>query len=172
MIPFRSSTLLLLLVVVMTLVGAMPVSAQDLERTLESPRIVDVTDADTVTLEYGPEGERETNRVRFAGIDAPESDQPYGYQATAYMMDRIRASESLTVRVEKDTGRWERLVGVLYLDGASLNRWLVEQGHAWVYDHYNDDPRLPEVEKKARAEGRGLWSMDDPTPPWEWRQNH
>lgn len=50
-----------------------------------------------------------------------------------------------------------------------MNRWLVRRGHAWVYDRYADDPRLPALEREARRHRRGLWRRSDPIPPWRWR---
>ena len=66
-----------------------------------------------------------------------------------------------------------RLVGVLSVDGKSLNMELVEAGLAWWYQRYApDDRELAEAEKEARAAKRGLWADSDAVAPWEWRKRN
>lgn len=49
--------------------------------------------------------------------------------------------------------------------------WLVRQGHAWAFDRYLEEgPLLPDLEAKARAAVRSLWTAAEPVPPWQWRQ--
>ena len=122
-------------------------------------RVTHVRDGDTIEL-----GER---AVRLQGIDAPESDQPYGKRAGQALRERIGGRR---VRVETHgRGSYGRVIGTVFLDGANVNAWLVRKGYAWVYDRYNDDPRLPRLERQARQAQRGLWAGSDPVPPWQWR---
>lgn len=105
--------------------------------------------------------------VRLQGIDAPERDQPHGGRATAALKSLILHRR---VRLEvQGADQYGRLIAVVYRDGRNINRWLVEQGHAWEYDRYSEDPVLGRLECQARAADRGLWAADDPIPPWEWR---
>lgn len=39
-----------------------------------------------------------------------------------------------------------------------------------VYRQYMTDKSLLYDEAKAREEGLGLWSMNAPVPPWDWRR--
>lgn len=122
-------------------------------------QVTHVRDADTIEL-----GDR---TVRLQGIDAPESDQPYGRKATRAMRRKV-----LDERVRVEThgrGNYGRIIGTVWLEGLNVNGWLVSRGYAWVYDKYNEDPRLPELEEIAWEESRGLWSKQEPVPPWEWR---
>ncbi|MFP3960223.1 MAG: thermonuclease family protein, partial [Spirochaetaceae bacterium] len=108
--------------------------------------------------------------VRLHGIDAPESDQPYGGRATAFTEER---SLGLPVIVEViDRDRYGRLVGEVVLpDGESLNEALVEAGYAWWYRRYApEDEALRRLEEEAREAERGLWAAEDPVAPWEWRR--
>lgn len=121
--------------------------------------VTKVTDGDTIEA-----GGRD---VRLQGIDAPERDQPHGNQATASLKSLI-----LHRRVRLDvrgTDQYGRLIAVAYTEGRNVNRWLVEQGHAWEYDRYSEDPALGPLERKARRADRGLWASESPIPPWEWR---
>lgn len=124
-------------------------------------RVTHVRDGDTVEC-----GERV---VRLAGIDTPESDQPHG-GAAGRALRRLVGGE--VVRVVTDTrGVHGRIIGVVHYQGRNVNAWLVRQGHAWAYDRYLDPgSELPDLERRARANGRGLWAGSGPIPPWEWRQ--
>lgn len=106
--------------------------------------------------------------VRLQGIDAPESNQRHGGRATAALKSLILHRR---VRLEvQGTDRYDRLIAVVYSEGRNVNRWLVEQGHAWEYDRYSEDPALGRLERQPRAADRGLWAAADPVAPWEWRQ--
>ncbi len=54
----------------------------------------------------------------------------------------------------------------------TANAELVRQGHAWVYERYNQDPTLPDLQARARRQHLGLWAQKNPTPPWTWRQKN
>ena len=129
------------------------------------PRIVDAD-----TLAFGKE------RVRIEGIDAPETRQncrdaagrtyACGKAATAALRARV-AGEPVTCRGdEKD--RYGRLIGFCFFaDGASLNGWVVRQGHALAYRKYSK--RYIQAEAAAKAEGLGIWAGEF-VPPWKWRR--
>jgi len=122
-------------------------------------RVSQVIDGDTVTV-----GGRD---VRLQGIDAPESDQLHGANATR-ALERLIGGKRVQLDVT-GTDRYDRLIAVVYHDRRNVNRWLVKQGHAWEYDRYSDDPALARLERQAREANRGLWAASDPMAPWEWR---
>jgi endonuclease YncB( thermonuclease family) len=43
-------------------------------------------------------------------------------------------------------------------------------GLAWHHKKYSSDPVLAEAEEQARRLKKGLWSMPNPVPPWEYRR--
>ena len=125
-----------------------------------SARVTHVRDGDTVEC-----GERV---VRLQGIDAPESDQPYGTEAGKALRLKV-LGERITVK-SQGRGNYGRIIGVLVHEGTNVNAWLVRQGHAWAYDRYlGPASRLPDLERRARRAGRGLWAAANPVPPWRWR---
>jgi endonuclease YncB( thermonuclease family) len=80
------------------------------------------------------------------------------------------AGEGVGIEV-RDTDRYGRTVGVVYQGNRNINLSMVKAGYAWWYKRYapfNDD--LREANRRARAQGLGLWSEPDPVPPWEWRR--
>lgn len=129
------------------------------------PHVVKVHDGDTITVVT----QGTSQRVRLAGIDCPESDQPYGEEATATTKSLVlNATVAITAMV---TDRYERAIAEVRLpDGRSLNHELVKAGACWWYRKYApSDTELEQLETEAREQRRGLWETANPVPPWEWR---
>jgi endonuclease YncB( thermonuclease family) len=127
-------------------------------------RVVSVHDGDT--LRAIDEGKVE-QRIRLAGIDAPERGQPFGNVARERLA-ALTMGKAVAVDVE-DVDRYGRTVARLEADGLDVCRQMVADGLAWHFTRYSDDQRLAAAEREARAERRGLWRDPAPVPPWEWR---
>ncbi len=142
-------------------------------------KVVRILDGDTIEVLQG----KTTHRVRLAGIDAPESSQPFGTMVLRRPPFGTKAKRALSavvggesVRVDwHKRDRYDRLVGKVTLDGADVNLSLVESGLAWWYREYSGeqsarDRHLYEAaERRARQARRGLWADPDPVAPWDWR---
>ena len=108
-------------------------------------------------------------KVRLDRIDAPEKDQPYGKESTAYLASLIRGK---TVRVEwvkKD--QYGRVLGIIYLDKTDINLKMVETGNAWHYSYFDKTPAYIAAESAAKEQKLGLWASDNVVSPYEWRKN-
>ncbi len=133
-------------------------------------KVVHILDGDTVEV---LDANKDTHRVRLAGIDAPESKQPFGTKAKQQLSARV-GGEAVSVAWHK-RDRYDRLVGKIMLDGADVNLALVRAGYAWWYREYAgeqspSDRRLYEAaENAARREGAGIWADPRPIAPWDWR---
>lgn len=129
--------------------------------------IVGVADGDTVTL-LEPESKVQ-HRIRLADIDAPESRQDYGQQSKRNLSNLVYNQTVTALCKEHD--KYGRAICTLYLGDQNINTEQVRQGLAWVYRTYapRNSP-LYRMEDEARAAGRGLWQLSNPTPPWEWRR--
>ena len=127
-------------------------------------RVVGVGDGDTLTVRTD-DGRRV--RVRLAGIDAPEHDQPYGAAATR-SLTALALNRTVRVRrvAEDDYGR---VVGAVFAGGRDLDAEQVRRGMAWVYRRYARSRRLYALEAEAKQARRGLWADPNPIPPWDWR---
>ncbi len=129
-------------------------------------RVISIEDGDTITILV----DSRPVRVRFFGIDSPERGQDY------YRTARKRVSVlcyRTDVKVQpKGKDVYGRTLGIVFLaDGRNLNQLLVEEGLAWWFQKYAPrDKKLKSLEEAARKAKRGLWSMDDPIPPWEYRK--
>jgi endonuclease YncB( thermonuclease family) len=134
-----------------------------------------VLDGDTVDVRTA-EG---ILRIRLEGIDCPEDDQPWGEIAKAGLIKMIGGRGVMIELCCKDKyGRWLGTIFVKDKDTGALtnvNARMVLLGHAWVYraflSHLPRDRRgdLYQKERWARSRKVGLWSTDNPVPPWEWR---
>lgn len=142
-----------------------PISRPNLntDRSRIEAVVVNVVDGDTIDVtvdgvEY---------RVRYIGIDTPETVhptrgvEPYGKEAS---VRNVQLVEGKTVYLEKDvseTDQYGRLLRYVWLeDGSMVNETLVAEGYAQVATYPPDvryTDRFTELQRVARAEGRGLW---------------
>jgi len=140
--------------------------------------ITKIVDGDTLVLKE-TNGER---KIRLYGIDAPEADQPYSEEATEALNFLIGKEVSGT-EVDKPD-RYGRTIAILEYEirhsvyereRHNINKYMVENGHAWVYPQYcKDQPLCEEMEAAeavAKSQGLGLWKDEGAVPPWEWRKS-
>ena len=108
-------------------------------------------------------------RIRLSEIDTPEMNQPWGIEARSALVSKV-SNVLLKVNVV-DTDRYGRKVAKVWFGRQDINRELVREGHAWVYERYLSDTTLLLDQAKAKEEAIGLWQVSDPIPPWQWRMS-
>jgi endonuclease YncB( thermonuclease family) len=133
-------------------------------------KVVRVVDGDTLdVLADGPV----VHRVRLAGIDAPESGQPFGARARLRLLAFADGE-----RVEVDWSKrdkYGRIVGKLICNGRDLNLAMVRTGFAWWFREYAGEQSAVDqllyetAEDRARAERLGLWAEPETVALWGWR---
>ena len=107
-------------------------------------------------------------KVRLDRIDAPEKDQPYGKESTAYLTKLIKGR---TVRVEwQKKDKYGRVLGIVYLDKTDINLKMVETGSAWHYSYFDKTPAYAAAEAAAKEKRLGFWQGETPISPYEWRR--
>lgn len=114
-------------------------------------------------------------RIRFHGVDAPESSQLCYQmpsraawrcgQKAALALDAYIAGRTVTCQ-PRETDRYNRLISVCSAGGVDLNAWMVSQGWAVAYVQYSRD--YVSLEGQARAASRGIWSGVFEAP-WDFR---
>lgn len=127
-----------------------------------------VSDGDTIVVRT-KSGEK--LKVRFYAIDAPEKAQPYGPQSTGILKNLV-LNQYIALDVI-NTDRYGRQVAVVYLDRQDINAEMIKLGAAWHYRYYDKSSNYnyyERLEQEARANRRGLWNRDYPTPPWDYRK--
>jgi endonuclease YncB( thermonuclease family) len=130
------------------------------------PRIVD---GDTVQI-----GEA---KIRFAGIDAPETDQvcldSSGQKwacgvASRDALAKFSAGRSWECDVI-GTDRYGRSLGKCFVEGDDISTWMVRSGWALSFVRYSHD--YDKDEETARRAQAGLWSGAF-IAPWDWRHRN
>jgi len=128
-------------------------------------KVIGVTDGDTIVVL--DENNKQT-KIRLEGIDCPESGQDFGSRAK---QATVELCFQKTVIVEQTgTDRYNRMLANVYVNGICVNKELLRLGMAWHYKQYNKNEELAKIEQEARVAKVGLWSTQDPIPPWEWRR--
>jgi micrococcal nuclease len=128
-------------------------------------KVVGVTDGDTLTL---LDDEKQQHTIRLEGIDSPESGQAFGSSSKEALSRKVFGKSPWTEW--RETDKYGRTLGHIYLDGRHINLEMVADGLAWHYKQYSTDPRLANAEVVARGKRLGLWNVSSPpTPPWEFR---
>ncbi len=132
--------------------------------TFEEALVVRVIDGDTVELNCG-------ERVRYLGIDAPETVDPeepvecYGPEASERNKELVEGKVVTLLRDGSDRDSYGRLLRYVFVDGTFVNGDLVWGGYAYARS-YNDPPRLyqtlVQLERSAREGQRGLWQECPP----------
>lgn len=146
--------------------AVLPATAEELHG-----KVVGVTDGDTITVLDADKGQ---HKIRLAGIDAPEKNQPFGQRSKESLAELVAGKDVTVVTHKQD--RHGRDVGQVLLDGRDVNRVQVERGMAWFYRQYQrelrpEDRALYEsAETDAKEKRLGLWRDKTPVPPWEWRK--
>jgi micrococcal nuclease len=131
--------------------------------------VLSIGDGDTITVREN--GSKTT--VRLACIDAPETSQQGGKEATNYLKQLIPTGTTVGLRTVT-TDRYGRTIGEIYRNGDSVNLKMVKQGQAVVYRQYldaceNTQDQFLEAEQKANKRELGFWSQPN-VLPWDYRQ--
>jgi endonuclease YncB( thermonuclease family) len=135
-----------------------------------------VTDGDTITVVT--DGQNVT--IRLVGIDAPEKSrgkhqpgQPFSQSSTKYLASLV-LNKPVNI-VSYGTDRYDRTLGVVYIDGINVNLEMVKAGLSEVYrgkpaPGFDNGP-YDKAENEARSAGIGMWSLGDKyVSPREWRR--
>jgi endonuclease YncB( thermonuclease family) len=128
-------------------------------------KVVDITDGDTFKL---LKKDSTQIKVRFHGIDCPESKQPFSNVCKKYLSDLIFGKQVFLKNMSLD--RYGRTLAIVFLDTINVNENMLSAGMAWHFKKYDKNLKWSELENKARIERIGLWKDDNPIPPWEWRK--
>ena len=106
-----------LLIATYCLVLALSTEASEL-----TGKVVSVSDGDTLRVLV----DDQQIKIRLGGIDAPESDQPFGQASKRYLAEAVAGQTVVVIFEKKD--RYGRVIGKVLLDGADMNLRQVEAG--------------------------------------------
>ncbi|EOX7343097.1 TPA: thermonuclease family protein [Citrobacter freundii] len=130
--------------------------------TKNEVKVIRVIDGDTFVIS------NDSKHIRMAEIDAPEKTQSYGVESYMTLKNKIEGKVVILDVISQD--KYGRLISNVYLNGESVNRYLVSIGSAWVYEYYCKDKSLYSLQYKSKITKKGLWREDRPLPPWKYRE--
>src|SRR5438034_1570900 len=126
-------------------------------------RVVRVVDGDTIKVRL--DGGR-TERVRYIGIDTPESVKPdtpvqcFAKKAS-HFNDSLVSGRDVTLKTDaEERDRYGRLLAYVYADGRFVNRELVARGYArtlTIPPNVAHEDEFARLARRAREAGLGLW---------------
>ena len=138
--------------------------------------VIGVSDGDSIRVKC-PE-RTAAFPVRLAAIDAPElkhtgfvrtSYQPWANESRAALSDLCLKETVDIQRIGFD--RNKRAIGFVLCKGHDASVQQVAGGHAWSFlPPKGYGPTFLELEKRARDDGKGLWSLPNPIRPSDWRK--
>jgi micrococcal nuclease len=129
----------------------------------EQGKVIGIVDGDTIDCLVNSK----TIRVRLNAIDAPEKKQDYYIKSKQALAGLCYGKN--VIMVEHGHDRYKRLIADLYVNNQYINSKMVELGMAWHFKKYSKDPKLAAIENTARINKKGLWSMQLPIAPWDYR---
>ena len=116
--------------------------------------VVRVVDGDTIDIiiDLGFNLTKK-ERVRLAGIDAPESrttdleEKKMGLESKEFLTRRLNDCVNLKVKTEKD-GKYGRMLGWIHCGETNINEEMIYRGYAWKYDGGTKQKDLEELRKR------------------------
>ena len=116
-----------------------------------------VLDGDTIDVEI--DGQK--YRVRYIGIDTPESGSPCADDATQVNVGLVWQETVTLVKDESETDRFDRLLRYVYVGETFVNAELVARGYATSVRFPPDiafADYFDQLQASASASGLGCWS--------------
>ena len=127
-------------------------------------QVINIAEGDNMTVII----DKQWVRVRLAGIEAPEINQPFGMRSRKSLSDLCFWQQVVVTPKGKD--QYGRMLAKVRCGDVDAGTEQVKRGMAWIYDQYVKDASLKPIQEEAKAAKRGLWSDPYARPPWQWRE--
>ena len=139
--------------------------------------------ADNVRIIDGDTIEINGEKIRFSGIDAPESNYR-GKKQVCYLNEKKvfcgelsteklkekKGTNSITCEREKGKDFYGRTLAECFINDESLSKFMVRNGYAFDYTRYSKK-KYAKDEEYAKTNKLGIWTMKFEYP-WEWRKKN
>ena len=140
-----------------------------------SSKNVLVIDGDTIILDK--------KKIRFSGIDAPESffrgkkqicnletQKVYCGELSKKKLSQKIGNNFVKCLIEKKKDRFNRILAECFVNDESLSVYMVKNGYAFDYAKYSKK-KYEEHENFAKKNNLGLWKTKFEYP-WVWRKKN
>lgn len=131
----------------------------------ETAQVLRIVDGDTIDVQMGGQD----FRVRYIGMNTPETGQPCATEATNYNAELVMGKTVTLVKDVSETDRYGRLLRYVYVGDVFVNAELVRQGYANAATYPPDvayADLFVQLQAEARAGSRGCWAA--PTSGTSW----
>jgi endonuclease YncB( thermonuclease family) len=136
---------------------------------------IKIFDGDTIKINE--------KKIRFSGIDAPESyykgkkqtcklDEKEifcGEISKTKLIEKI-GNNSVNCILEKNKDKYKRSIGECFIKGESLSVYMVRNGYALDWPLYSKG-KFSKDQEFAKENNLGIWAMKFDYP-WVWRANN
>ena len=157
----NSTHRLLILISISLIMGCqLGTDTETYEQTTSYERVASVIDGDTIELASG-------ERVRYIGIDTPETHHPdkpiecFGIEATVRNRELVEGKDIELVSEGEDRDKFGRLLRHVFIDGTFVNAQLVWEGFARA-SSFGEPSKFHQVfvqlEVASRDAKRGIWN--------------
>ena len=137
----------------------------EINNATQTGTVVKIIDGDTFDLLTK---EKNTIRVRMNGIDCPERKQDFYKVSKDALAVYISQKEVKLITTGRD--RNKRTIAIVFCNEENINLAMIRNGYAWHYKKYSADTNFAKAEEQARIDKKGLWKMNKPVAPWEFRK--
>ena len=120
-------------------------------------------------------------KIRFGGIDAPESyyrgkkqtciednEKVFCGKISKEKLTEKIGNNSINCKIEKNKDKYKRLVGECFLKDESLSIFMVRNGYAFDWPYYSKG-KFANDEEYAKMNKLGIWNMKFEYP-WIWKK--
>ncbi len=128
-------------------------------------KVVRISDGDTITV---LDSLNQQHKIRLHGIDCPEKGQDY-YQVAKDYLGGLCFQKQVTINILK-YDHYKRAIGKVYSDSLEINKELLNAGLAWHFTQFDNSEEYAFAEMQARINKKNLWSLKNPTAPWDFRK--
>lgn len=124
----------------------------------EIAKCIKVIDGDSLIVKIGSE----EKVVRLIGVDAPEKNEPFYYEAKRKLEEMVLNKHLILKKDVRETDKYGRVLRYAYVEGRFVNAFLLEKGLAVPEIIPPDVAQAKELLSSAHTAQRkalGLWKL-------------
>lgn len=152
-----------LVLVMVLVVGCEDLATEETSSAGERATVVRVIDGDTIEVRMAGAEER----VRYIGVNTPESDEPCYQEALNYNLSLVQGKEVTLVQDKSERDQYGRLLRYVYVGKIFVNEELVKNGYAEAVlynpdrQFFNDFSRLEQEANRQDLACHATGIFDD-----------